>query len=163
MGRTLYSSRYFSFVEGDHGEFVKSGDEVLVVPIDDDGNVILTIEPSTAFGEPVLIIPGGETEDGEEILATGNREMQEEIGYAAETLTFLGELRPFSKYLHVRSYVVLARDLKEQRLEGDEGYTIEQERVPLDDFETLIDEGRLKDARVIAALYLARRSLNRTP
>ena len=159
MSKVLYSTDYFSLEKGDHGDFVRSGDEVLVVALDDEHNVILSIEPSTAFGEKVLIIAGGEIEPGEDVKETGNRELQEEVGYAAGSLLDLGELRPYSKYLAVRSFIVLARDLVPKRLEGDEGYAIETIRVPLDSFESLIDEGRLLDARVIAALFLARRAV----
>ncbi len=56
-------------------------------------------------------------------------------------------------------FVYLARDLTPSRLEGDEGYDIRVERVPLAEFERLIAAGRLHDARVIAALYLARETL----
>ena len=42
-------------------------------------------------------------------LEAANRELQEEIGYKAGRLDYLGELRPFSKYLAVRSFVYLAR------------------------------------------------------
>jgi ADP-ribose diphosphatase len=154
---------YFSILlDADGEEVVVCGNEVLVVPLTAEGEVILTIEPSPAFGEPTLILPGGETEPEEEYSETANRELQEEIGYKAEQLDFLGELRPFSKYLTVRSFVYLARNLVSSQLEGDETYTIGTERVPLASFALLIAEGRLLDARVIAALYMARSFLERT-
>jgi len=54
---------YFSLAVGENGiEFVCTGNEVLIVPLTTDGEVILTIEPSAAFGEPTIILPGGETE-----------------------------------------------------------------------------------------------------
>lgn len=67
----------------------------------------------------------------------------------------MGELRPFSKYLTVHSFVYLARDLTPSHLAGDEDYAINVERVPLASFEALIAVSRLFDARVIAALYMA--------
>ena len=157
MGEIAYQGDYFSIhLDADGIEFVRTGDEVLIVPLTAEGEVILTIEPSTAFGEPTLILPGGETEPGEPHAETANRELQEEIGYQAGRLDFLGELRPFSKYLTVRTFVYLAHDLTPSQLEGDEDYAIGVERVPLAEFESLIAAGRLLDARVIAALYMAR-------
>src|SRR5436309_2937554 len=82
---------------------------------------------------------------------TANHELQEEAGYAAGRLDFLGELRPFSKYLTARSFVYLARALTPSHLQGDETYSIGVEQVPLGEFEALIAAGRLLDARVIAA------------
>lgn len=160
MSETTYQGKYFSMhLDADGIEFVRTGDEVLVVPLTAEGEVILTIEPSAAFGEPTLILPGGETEPGESHAETANRELQEEIGYEAGRLDFLGELRPFSKYLTVRTFVYLARDLTTGRLKGDEDYAISVERVLLAEFESLITAGRLLDARVIAALYMTRNFL----
>jgi ADP-ribose diphosphatase len=104
----------------------------------------------------VLILPGGTVEPGEPPAETAGRELQEEIGYRAGSLHFLGELRPYSKYLTVCSFVYLACDLTASWLEGDEAYEIGVEPVPLAAFEPLIAAGRLLDARAIAALYLAR-------
>jgi ADP-ribose diphosphatase len=148
---------YFAIVsDPTHGEFVRCGDEVLVVALTDDGEVLLTVEPSAAFPGQTMILPGGSTETGIAHTDTADHELQEETGYAAGRLDFLGEIRPFSKYLTVRSFVYLARDLAPSRRQGDETYAIGIERVPFAEFESLIAAGRLLDARVIAALYLAR-------
>jgi len=104
MSETPSGKSYFSLVRAVSGiEFVRTGNEVLIVPLTAEGEVILTIEPSAAFSEPTLILPGGETEQDEEHTATARRELQEEIGYDALRLDFLAELRPYSKYLSVRS------------------------------------------------------------
>ena len=151
-----YQGRWFSIATTTHGEeVVLAAHEALIIPLTTEGEVLLTLEPSAAFHEPTLLLPGGIIEAGEPPAETTSREMQEEIGYKAGRLDLLGELRPFSKYLTVRSYIYLARDLVPSRLTGDEDYAIGIERVPLSDFETLIANGRLRDARVIAALYMA--------
>ncbi len=153
----LYQGTYFSLVADPvHAEFVRSGDETLVVALSDEGEVLLTTEPSAAFPGPTLILPGGATSPDRPAAESANLELQEEVGLRASRLDFLGELRPFSKYLAVRSFVFLARELSARRLAGDELYVIDVERVPLASFESLIAAGRLLDARVIAALYLAR-------
>jgi len=156
----LFSTDYFSVEEDPRGEgFVRSGNEVLIVAVDERGEVLLAVEPSPAFGEPTLILPTGETDDGEALVETANRELQEELGFRAGRLDLLVEMRPWSKYLHVTTYVFVARDLTESHLQGDEGHDIGLERVRLANFESLVEEGHLKDARVIAALHLARRFL----
>jgi len=164
MPTTYYQGAYFSIVaDATGGEYVaSSGDEVLVVPLTAANEVLLTIEPAPAFGgAPTLILPGGETAPNRTYAETANLELQEEIGFKAGQLDFLAELHPWSKYLAVRSFVYLGRDLIASSLPGDEDYKIGIERVPLAGFEALIAEGRLLDARVIAALFLARRFLER--
>ncbi len=101
-------------------QYIHSGDEVRVVPLTASGDVILSIEPSPAFGEGVLIVGGGQVEPGEAYAITANRELQEELGYKANRLDFLGELRPWAKYVSTRSFVYLGRDLVESKLQGDE-------------------------------------------
>lgn len=162
MGEKLYQGRYYSICTNKDGEeFVSAANEALVVPLTQEGDILMTIEPSVAFAEPALILPGGEVEPEEEPVKTANRELQEEIGYAAGQLDFLGEVRGFSKYIAVRSFLYLGRDLTASKLEGDEKHPIEIERVPLSTFEDLITGGRLVDARVIAALYMAKSFLQR--
>jgi ADP-ribose diphosphatase len=158
MTTTAYQGTYFAIRLDEHGnEFVEVRDnEVLIVPLTEEGDVILTSEPSSAFNEPALILPGGSIETHEAMEDTATRELQEEIGYAPRRLTYLGELRPSTKYFTTRSFVYLGRDLTPSTLQGDEDYEIAQERIPLATFEQLITTGRLTDARVIAALYMAR-------
>ncbi len=156
-------NEWFALEVDAHGEsYIRpTSDEVLVVALDGGDEVLLACEPSAAFGEPVLILPGGCAEPGEPHEATANRELQEELGFRAARLDPLGELWPWSKYLRVRSHVFLARELTPSRLDGDEGYEIGIERVPLSQFELEIAAARLRDARAIAALYLARAFLAR--
>lgn len=159
---THYQGEYFSIRVDEHGdEYVKAGNEVLVVALTETSEVILSLEPAPAFGEAVLILPGGKTEPDEEHSETAGRELREEIGYAPGKLDFLGEIRPFSKYLTVRSFVYLARDLKPDKLAGDEDYEIQTVTVPLASFENLLAGQRLFDARAIAGLYMARSFLQR--
>lgn len=159
---TLFEGKYFSILTDAEGtEFVKTGDEVLVVAVTEQGLALLIKEPAPAFDNSALVLPGGSVEEGEELSLTANREMQEEIGFSAQRLDYLGELRPYSKYLTVRSHLYLARELVRSQLPKDEDYEIEVSGVELENFEEMIDDGRLRDARVIAALYLARAFLRR--
>ena len=84
-----------------------------------------------------------------------------QLGWAASQLDFLGEVRPWSKYLNARSYIYLARGLTESRLPGDERYSIEPVRILLSEIDTLVQNGTLLDARVVAGLFLARAFLTR--
>ncbi len=97
----LHESRWFSIRADAAGdEYVTSaGDEVLVVPLTDSGQVLLAVEPSPAFGVLVHILPGGQVEPGLTLAEVANKELQEEIGYRAGRLDFLGELWPWAKSL----------------------------------------------------------------
>ena len=157
---TIFQGKSFTLLaDSVHGELVQAEDEVLVVALTGQDEVLLTSEPSAAFAETVLILPGGQVEAGETHDLTAKRELREETGFKANQLDFLGEVRPFSKYLTVRSFVYLARRLEFSPLAGDEKYEISLQRVPLQDFENLIADRQLSDACAIAGLYMARHFL----
>lgn len=154
----LAQTDWFSIrIDAAGDEFVAStGDEVLVVALTDDGDVLLAVEPSPAFGTAVRILPGGQVEPDLSLADLANKELQEEIGFRAGRLDYLGELWPWAKYLAVRSHVFLARELTPSKLVGDEGYEVGMERLLLAELETWIADGRLRDSRAIAGLFLAR-------
>ncbi len=163
MDKLICGDEWLSLIQRRHGEHdvsvIRSGDEAIIVPLTRSGHVLLTSEPSPALGHDVLILPGGAIDEGEYSPEAANREMQEEVGCIAGKLDFLAVLHPWSKYLTVSTYVYLARDLAPSTLQGDEDYAIGVQKVPLDNFEQLIAAGRLTDARIIAALYIAKRFL----
>ncbi len=162
MGTIAYEGNYFSLRINDQGkEFIYMGNEVLTVPITAQKEVILIQEPSAAFGIPVLVLSGGMSSADENHSETAIRELREEIGYAAKRLDYLGELHPYSKYFTVRSFVYLAQDLIPSKLAGEHNEVEQIQHVPLAQFEQLIADGYLQDARVIAALYMARSFLER--
>ena len=154
-GRPISSDPYFTLMaDADGVGFIHCGDGVLVVPLTEDGRVLMGVERSPAFDREVLLLIGGEVEAGESLEETANRELQEELGWRAERIEFLGELHPF-KYLTARQAVFLARELSPSRLPGDERYPLGTRRVPLADCVDLVRRGELHDAPTIAALCLA--------
>lgn len=158
-GRVLCSDPYFKLmVAADGLGYMHCGDGVLVVPLTDDGDVLMAVEHSPAFDREVLVLVGGEVEQGEPLEETANRELQEELGWRAERIEFLGEIRPF-KYLLSRQFAYLARDLTPSKLEGDELYPVGTRRVSLRSVLELCAGGELHDAAAIAALCLAQRHL----
>ena len=84
-----------------------------------------------------------------------NRELREEIGYSANALSYVGEIRPFSKYLDVKTFVFIGRELVSSPLPGDEDHEIDMHLATSDDLRTLIRSGKINDARVIAALCMS--------
>ena len=159
-GRVASSDPYFTLMaDADGVGFVHCGDGILVVPLTDDGQVLMAEERSPAFNRAVLGLVGGETEDGESLEETANRELQEELGWRAQRMDFLGELHPF-KYLTSRQFVFLARDLVPSKLEGDEMYPVGIQKVALERFVDMCFASELHDASAIAALSLAQRFLD---
>lgn len=155
-------SEYFKMLQDARGvDYIWTSNEALIVALTPTDEVLLVEEPAPAFDDELsLVIPGGTAEGDEPLEHVANRELQEELGFIADNLTYLGEIRAFPKYLTAKSFVFLARELRPSKLQGDEDYDIESVPVPLAEMERFVNEGKLKDARAIAALTMARAYLN---
>ena len=161
--KILCQHRWMGLGIGDRGEpFVQiDGDGVFVVPITENNEVVMIVEPSVTEKESILGLPAGTIDPGETSKASANRELQEESGYKSEQLDYLGTLRPMSRHSNWKIDVYLGRKLVPSKIEGDEGYEIELKKLPFDQIEEAIMSGRLDDSNVISALYLARLFLDR--
>lgn len=139
----------------------RGGSAVLMVPMQDAETVLLVREYAAGLHRYELGLPKGKVERDEDPLDAANRELQEEIGYAAKQLQVLTHLSLAPAYMQHTIQVVLAEDLYPQSLQGDEPEPIEVVPWSINDLETLLSSGECSEARSIAALYIARDFLQR--
>nr|GFD07834.1 hypothetical protein [Tanacetum cinerariifolium] len=93
---------------------------VMIVAMLDAEHAVLVEEYCGGTDEYELSLPKGLVEPGEDVLAAANRELKEEAGYGARQLEHLTELSLSPGYMSQKIQVVLATDLYEERLPGDE-------------------------------------------
>ena len=136
-------------------------DSVLIVPLLDAHTLLLIREYGAGSERYELGLPKGIVEPGEDPVAAANRELQEEVGYAARDLQVLGRVSVVPGYLGHRSLIVLARTLYPSRLPGDEPEPIEVVPWRLDALDALLARDDFDEARSLAALYLTERFLAR--
>ena len=86
--------------------------------------------------------------------------MREEVGYGARDLRVLRSLTIAPAYIQHHTYIVLARDLFPDKQPGDEPEPIEVVPWRLSDWDSLMAQPDLTEARSIAALYMTREFLN---
>lgn len=131
---------------------------VLVVPLQGE-TLLLTREYATGFDRYELGFPKGVVDPGEEPAAAANRELQEEVGYAARRIDHLQTVSLAPGYIQHVTHIHLARDLYEQRARGDEPEPVEVVPWPLAEAEALLTCPEFSEARAIAALWLLGRFL----
>jgi ADP-ribose diphosphatase len=90
------------------------------------------------------------------VLAAADRELKEEAGFGARQLEHLTELSLSPGYMSQKIQVVLATDLYEERLEGDEPEPMRVDKVNLRELSALAMHPQFTEGRALAALYLAR-------
>jgi ADP-ribose pyrophosphatase len=136
-------------------EVVEHGASVGIVPMHEDGRVVLIRQYRHPPGERLLEIPAGSVEAEEDPEACAQRELAEEIGYRAGTIVRLGGFYLSPGYATEFMTIFLARDLQPADGTPDEDERIDLEELPLAEALRLAHAGELRDAKTIAALALA--------
>jgi 8-oxo-dGTP pyrophosphatase MutT (NUDIX family) len=127
---------------------------VNVVPLTDDGQVVLVRQFRHGSDSLTLEIPGGIIDPGESPEEAGVRELLEETGYRPREVRPAGSLNPNPALFGNRVHTFVARGchkVAEVRNEGSEETHVEL--VPLDSLRRLVREGEIDHALVVAALY----------
>ncbi len=136
------------------------GGAVLIVPMLDADTVLLIREYAAGVDRYELALPKGKIEAGEEVMAAANRELKEEVGYGAKTLQHLKSISIAPGYLEHMTDIILATDLYEEKLPGDEPEEIEVVPWQIDNLSELFTRDECTEARSIAALFLTREYLD---
>lgn len=119
--------------------------------------VVLIRNSRVAVGKSLIEIPAGTLEPGEDPLATAARELAEETGYRAGRLEPLGQLLMSPGILNERMHLFLASELSPGASALETGEQIETLVTPWDEALAMACDGRITDAKTIAALLLADR------
>ncbi len=127
---------------------------VMVIPITHDQQVILVKEYAAGTDRYELCLPKGLIECNEPAKQAANRELQEEIGFAANKLTYLTTLSAAPNYFSAELEVFVATDLFQSTLPGDEPEVMEQIKWPLSAIPELVNREDVTEAKTIAALFL---------
>src|SRR5690606_7951052 len=132
---------------------------VAVVPLLDDGTVLLVREYAAGLHRYELGLVKGRIDAGETPEQAANRELKEEAGYGARQLQVLRQLTLAPTYMSHQTHLVLARDLYPERLPGDEPEELEVVPWRLDALHELILHDEFSEGRSIAALFIVREYL----
>ena len=136
-------------------EIAEHSDSVCVVPVDEQGNVLLVRQYRKPVEDFLLEIPAGGVEPGEDPQETALRELQEEISYSAGNVQHLASFWVSPGWCTEYMHAYLATDLRPASLDPDYDEAITVERVPLANVSELIHSGEIRDGKSIASLLLA--------
>ena len=137
-------------------EVVDHRPAVVIVPLDERGRVLMVRQYRYAVGETLLEAPAGIVEEGEDPDETAQRELQEEVGRIAGDLRKLGEFWATPGFCNEMMHAYVARDLAHSALDADDDEDITVVPVPMTEALDMIASGKIRDAKTIAALLMAR-------
>lgn len=142
-------------------EIVDHGGSVVILPIDENNNLLFVRQYRHAAGGDLLELPAGTREEEEPFEECAAREVREETGMEAEKLQKVGEFYLAPGYSTEFMAVFLATGLKDNPLQADEDEFLQVERIPLKKAFEMAEHGEVPDAKSLAALLLAKPHLEK--
>jgi len=133
-------------------EVVTHPGSVVVLPVLDDGRIILVRQYRHATGLFLWELVAGRIERGENPRLGAARELVEETGYRARRFRVFLDVFPTPGFLEERMYILLAQGLTKGEAEPEDDEVITSQAFTRNALEKMIRDGKLRDAKSVAGL-----------
>jgi ADP-ribose pyrophosphatase len=142
-------------------EIIRHPGSVVIVPVTDDGKVMLVRQYRHAIGRSVWELPAGSLKPGEDVENAAIRECHEEIGLLPSRVERLGAFFPTPGYCDELMTFYRADGLRDARdddeaAQPDEDEDIEATPFSRDDIGRMIAAGEIIDLKTVAGMALLR-------
>lgn len=134
-------------------EFIKHPGAVVVLPILDDGKILLERQFRYPLKQVFIEFPAGKIDGKEDPLACARRELQEETGYTAEQWQYVCTIHNAIAYSDERLYIYLARGLKEGKSSPEEGELLETFTASIPELVGWVREGKITDVKTVIGIF----------
>jgi ADP-ribose pyrophosphatase len=133
-------------------EWLNHPGAVCLVPILNNGDILLIRQFRYGPREEFIEIPAGKLDKNEEPLKCGLRELEEETGYKSNKLTFLTNIHPAIGFSNEKMWMYLAEELElsEKKLDDDE--FLELLPTPLNVALEWVFSGKITDVKTIIGI-----------
>jgi 8-oxo-dGTP pyrophosphatase MutT (NUDIX family) len=135
-----------------YGHVHFKGKAVAIVPLDDEGNTWIVGQDRYTTNEYTWEIPMGGSDPDEDPVDTAKRELKEETGLTASTLTPLMRLHTSNSITDEEGFVFVARDLEVGEADFDDMEDLAIRKLPLTEAIDMVVQGTITDAISVAAL-----------
>lgn len=143
-------------------EYCTHNGAVCVIPITSENEVICVRQYRYAIRKPLIEIPAGKLDSVDEAPDDAvRRELKEETGAVASSLTFLGVYYSSPAILSEKIYMYLAEGLTFGDCDPDDDEFLEVIRIPLDDLVNMVLAGEIEDGKTQSAVLKAQAILSR--
>lgn len=106
------------------------------------------------YDEIIWEIPAGKIDNNEEPLLAAIRELEEETGYKANDLTYLGKMYPTCAYTDEIIYLYYTDHLEKTKQNLDQNEVVQLYYLSNDEIDNMILNGEFKDAKILSALAI---------
>jgi ADP-ribose pyrophosphatase len=139
-------------------ETVRHPGAAAVVPLRDDGRVVMIHQFRHAAGGYIYEVPAGKLHPGEDPLDCAARELEEEVGYRAASFTLLSSIFTAPGFADEVIHVYKATGLTPGRQQLDQDEVLDIVEMSLEEAIAKIADGTIRDAKTIVglqAVYIA--------
>ena len=141
-------------------EVIRHIGAVCVIPVLDNGDVVVERQYRYPLDRVILEIPAGKLDaSNENRLSAIQRELREETGYTADEWTEIGDFHPAPAYSDEFITMYMARKLRKGDRQLDEDEFLDVYTVPLKDLVEDVMAGRISDAKTQVCILKAARIL----
>ena len=141
-------------------EVIRHIGAVCVIPVLDNGDVIVERQYRYPLDRVILEIPAGKLDAPDENrLSAIQRELREETGYTADRWTVIGDFHPAPAYSDEYITMYLAQDLHKGQQDLDADEFLDVYTVPLKDLVREVMDGKISDAKTQVCILKAARIL----
>ena len=145
-------------------DFIKHKGAAAVIPVMDDGRIIMVRQYRNAIDSYTVEIPAGGLNGADEpTKIAAHRELEEETGYCTdiENVEFLLTLYTTVAFCNEKIDIYVARDLKKTHQHLDDDEFIDVEFYTTDELARMVYDGKIVDAKTIAGIMSYIRSLEK--
>ena len=137
-------------------EVVRHIGAVCVIPVTEDGRVVVERQYRYPIDQVITEIPAGKLDSREEDrLEAAKRELAEETGFSAGKWTNMGLYYPAAAYSDEKITMYLAQDLHRGKQHLDEDEFLNVELVPLEELVAEVLAGKITDGKTQVAILKA--------
>ena len=133
-------------------ETIRHPGAAAVVPVKDDGTVVLIRQFRHAASGFIYEIPAGKLHPGEDPLHCASRELEEEVGYRASSFQLLSSIYTAPGFADEVIHVYQATGLTKGKQQLDRDEVLEVVEMPLAEAVDKIADGTIRDAKTIVGL-----------
>jgi ADP-ribose pyrophosphatase len=136
-----------------HREFIRHPGAVVILPLFDDGSVLLERQFRYPLGQVFVEYPAGKIDPGEDPLACAKRELQEETGYTASDWQFVCTIHNAIAYSDEHLDLYLARGLTAGVAQLDDGEFLETFRATVPEMLEMVRSGQVTDVKTVIGTF----------
>ena len=157
----VYRQDTFELPSGEVGEYyyVHTNGSSMIVPVFDDGRILMVKQYRYLCDEESLEFPAGGVKAGSDYIRTAASELAEEAGLKAGDFQLVGKFNPYNGVTNEICRVYVARSLARTKSEPDATEQFEETLLTPAEIDVRIRSGEIWDGMTITAWTLARPAL----